>query len=112
MEVAGNLTKRQKKQEEEKLPFVQFVREKKELLFGNFDDSKGITKAAKRDAWVENSQKLVALGINLIPEGKDWNYCICAMWCGKTYKIQLKTSDSRQQSTQPHTKGNLEPVSS
>ena len=50
---------------------LQLILQKKDILFGNFDESKGITKERRREAWNEIHADLSGQGY---PVGKDGNY--------------------------------------
>lgn len=68
------------KKVEDKLTFISLVKEKSEILFGRYDDSKNITKETKRATWIEIHQKLIALEINIVPPEKDWMYLRDVVW--------------------------------
>ena len=72
------LTIKQKKQEETKMQFINMVYDKRDILFGKYDES--ITKDAKRLAWIEIDESMKALDIHLIPAGKDWTYLRDVTW--------------------------------
>lgn len=59
---------------------VSLVNENKELLFGAFDDSKGVTREAKSKAWQSIASKLGSMKINLISENTDWSYLRDGIW--------------------------------
>lgn len=84
-------TLRQKKIEDEKLPFVKLIAENKKVLFGKFSNE--ITKDAKKTTWKSIADQLKALGIQLIPDGKDWTYLRDTVWRNCVYTTKKRFDD-------------------
>jgi hypothetical protein len=92
----SSVSLRESKQEGSKRPFVQLINEKKDILFGSFDDSKGITKASKAEAWKEINNNMSAVGINLIPPSKDWTYLRDTVWRNIKNGAKVKLDKSQK----------------
>ena len=56
------------------------VRDRKDVLFGKFDNSKNISKESKKLAWQNIKSQLEAMDISLVPNGKDWTYLRGVIW--------------------------------
>jgi len=66
-----------------KIVLLNFIKDKKEVLFGKFSDI--LTHEDKKSAWTEVLTKGKSLG--LIPAGKDWTYArdtTFSNWKGRT----------------------------
>ena len=87
-----NVIQNSKKKE----PFVYLLLENRELLFSNYDDSKGITKEKKRQKWIEIQEKLESLAINFIPEGKNWTYLRDVVYRNLVDNLKRKLDKKRQ----------------
>ena len=101
----SQLTTKQKQQEKEKLPFVILVKEKKDILFGKFDNAKEITKDSKKLAWQSILSQLEAMEINVIPHGKDWTYLRDVLWrnlvaaAKKRFDVKRRTGEGKVELT-------------
>lgn len=61
-----------------KMLLLEKIKEKKQILFGKFDEKAGITKDRRRLVWNDIHAELTALGY---PVGKDGNYLRDTTFC-------------------------------
>jgi len=90
------MTSFQIEQEKRKAPFAHLVLENKEVLFGSFNDSKGITKESKKAKWISIKKKLEALNINLIPSDKDWTHLRDSVWRNMVDNLKKKVEKKKR----------------
>lgn len=83
-------------QQAKKEPLAHLINERKEVLFGKFNDSRGITKTTKKEAWIDIHEKLMSLDINLIPPNKDWSYLRDVVWRNMVDSLKKKMDRKRQ----------------
>jgi hypothetical protein len=77
--------------EKDKTVFVSMMKEKKDILFGAFSPT--LTKDMKAACWQQIIQQCGALGIKLIPHGKDWTYVRDIIWCSNVRMPTIRKVD-------------------